>query len=120
MLFAALDVLRGTTVARIAAWAWRVPGVLARRSERDDRSVRALSALSPGEKALLRRFLEGDTRTIHVSHPAAAFGLELAEIVTIHRDPARARSGEPFGLVLHAWALDHLRRHPELLVTSGR
>ena len=119
MRLAALDVLRGTAVAKIAGWAWRAPGLLARRNERDDRSVRALSVLSCGEKALLRRFLEGNTRTIHVAHPAAAFGIELAEIVTIHRDPRREASGEPFGLVLHAWALDHLTRHPELLVTSG-
>jgi hypothetical protein len=116
---AARDVVRGTGIAWLARWLGRVSEAIARGNPWGNRRSKALAMLSSSEKALIRRFLVGNTRTIHVSYPSGAFGLELAEIVSIYRDPERAESAEPFGLVIHAWAWDHLVRYPELIGDFG-
>jgi hypothetical protein len=83
---------------------------------RDDRPLKALSLLSPPAKALLRRYLKEDTKTLRVlTVPSAAIGLELADIVAIYRAPELSGTGDAFVLPINGWAWDHLRRHPELL-----
>jgi hypothetical protein len=80
------------------------------------RPPRALTSLSPSARALLRRILERDERTLRVpAVSSAAIGLELADIVSISRLAEPAAPGVAFALTVNPWALAALRRHPELL-----
>ncbi len=114
---AVLDLVRRIDVRKIPAWLWGASKPLLSASwRRGDRPFKALSALSPPAKALLRRYLEEDTRTLRVPKvPSVAIGLELADIVAIYRAPELAGTGDAFVLPINAWAWDHLHRHPELL-----
>lgn len=113
--FAALDLFRRIDITKVAGWLRRTSSTLVLGSRWGDRRLAALTMLSPHEKALLQEFLERNTRTIYVPTSDGAFGLELAEILSIHREPERAANGTAFALGIHAWAWEHLRRHPELL-----
>lgn len=115
-----LDLIRRSDVWKITAWLWGELAPLFRpRGWRDDRPIKALRALSPPAKVLLRRYLEEDTKTLRVpTVPSAAIGLELADIVAIYRAPELAGTGDAFVLPINGWALEHLRRHPELLAAE--
>ena len=104
-------------VLDLPAWLWDASADLVRRSWRGgDRPVKALAALSPPAKALLRRFLERDTRTLReASVSGVAIGLELADVISIAREPAPAAGGAAFELAINPWAWEQLRRHPELV-----
>lgn len=101
---------------------WDLPGWLAdgwgalRRRRREGRTMGALAALPPPAKALLRQFLERETRTLHVASVAgAAIGLELADVISISREPELAATSSAFLLRINPGAWEQLRRHPELL-----
>jgi len=71
----------------------------------------ALVWLSPASKALLRRILAQPETTLRTaSLPPGAIGLELADVIAIHRE-ADGR----FALAVGGWAAEQLRRHPGLL-----
>lgn len=77
---------------------------------------RALTVLSPPAKALLRRYLEQDTKSLRVPTLAgAAMGLELSDVISISREPEPSVSGDGFVLFINPWAWEHLRRNPQLL-----
>jgi hypothetical protein len=88
---------------------WRWP--------RRDGSVGEMTLLWPSERALLRQFVEQDTRTLRLpSLPAGAIGLEHAEIIAIYREPGSGTGAAVYVLGLNEWALERLRRHPALLL----
>jgi len=90
-----------------------------RRRPWRDRPAKELVLLWPGERALLRQFLDQDTTTLRYPIlPAGAIGLEHAEVIAIYREPGAMAGSAVYLLGLNEWALDQLRRHPALLLPS--
>ena len=84
-----------------------------RRETRQRR--RALTSLSPAEKALLRQYMEMETKTMSLSiQDGVARGLEAVGILDRVSQLALGHSfSTPFNL--QPWVWDELRENPELL-----
>ena len=109
--FATIDLGVKAWDASLSGLLRRLHGVLSRPWGRGDVPPGALQWLSPQAKALLRQTMQSKDGTLHsATVPGSAIGLELADVIAISRDGSGS-----YGLVVNAWAAEHLRRHPELL-----
>jgi hypothetical protein len=113
---AALGQLRWIDLRDVVEWLRSASTRLRRQAWRGGDPARSLRLLPAHEKALLRRFVLEDTTRLHVSSlPGAAIGLELADLVSISREPAPAPTGALFVLCISPETLERLRRDPEAL-----
>jgi len=79
--------------------------------------VKILNGLTPQERDLLRRYVEGETKTLNVPSPdPIVIGLKkqglLSQPVSIIVSGGAAPKPT---IVLEAWAYDYLKTHPKLI-----
>jgi hypothetical protein len=111
---AVLGQLRRIDLRDAADRLWDASTRLLWRVWRREDPARSLRLLPAHEKALLRRFVLEDTTRLDVSSlPGAAIGLELADLVSISREPAA--SGAVFVLGISPETLERLRRDPTVI-----
>ena len=90
----------------VVAWLQEVRQMRTRRA--------TLKHLSPQERAILRRFMDGDTKTITLNISSGVHaGLESRQV--IYRASSLSRSFYDFDYNIQPWAWDYLREHPEVL-----
>lgn len=80
----------------------------------------ALKNLSPQEGAILRRFIDGNTKTITLDVSSGAHAaLESRQV--IYRASSLSRQYYDFDYNIQPWAWEYLRKHPEALegATAG-
>lgn len=88
------------------AWLKEKNAIRIRRSELKD--------LSPQERAILRQFIDGNTKTIALDIRSGVHAaLESRHV--IYRAATVSRHDMYFDYNIQPWAWDYLRRHPEVL-----
>jgi len=99
-------------------WAASKAGeVVQERRHKEAREAR-LRDLSKGEKAVLRYYITNDTRTQTLNYAdGITSALEEAEI--IYRASNMSKSYTNFAYNIQPWALDYLRKHPEVIVSRN-